>query len=453
MFKFNTKPNDSSRNQYSVDLILKLLPKPTLQPMEWLYLLYLYKETPPDWECGINLCVIRFLRSIDSVDLNISTTQSMPSRIHMTDLIKSLSQLEQLYIMEACYNFHKSNSLSDSSALSVTLWIENGGASDQINIPALQDKTPNSPHDPCAIQAPSISKSNLNILPENWSVEQCNLILGSKAFRDPTDTNIDNDRVQYLLDALLYWPVKLKLSIEDWAYLILYFGKYQLNWEHGYAKALDLMSTLFNSKIMVYNPGIYATTSQDKIYEILSRATYAEKFHIVETCIKYNNENPDSFFDFTKLTKWLQVNKVPFSNTLVGNLKMEQALRKDLVDDPAVGSEVWAARSYTLGSELWRVLSHLANHGHVVLSYELFLTYENPQALEQLVFNHNGCFGEEFENIVSNLKGFLETLPGFDPSMENGKLSRQVCAENFGFLMMQSCRIVREEINNARWGI
>lgn len=139
-----------------------------------------------------------------------------------------------------------------------------------------------------------------------------------------------------------------------------------------------------------------------------------------------------------------QVDKVTNNMNIFGNTSsgMLVELIVSLMDDSGGGGDMWKGRAISFVAALTRPLIYLRDKGFINLSSEKYLEYFELNVIEELVFEHNGKYGETFDVIVAPLRSYLVTLPGY----QKAKLKKQETKtlEQHGFIVMQLTRIFND---------
>jgi len=139
-----------------------------------------------------------------------------------------------------------------------------------------------------------------------------------------------------------------------------------------------------------------------------------------------------------------QVDKVTNNMNMMGNTSsgMLIELIVALMDDSGGGGDMWKGRAISFVAALTRPLTYLRDKGFINLSPEKYLEYFELNVLEELVFEHNGKYGDMFDLIVAPLRTYLLTLPGYSKA----KLKKQdtKTLEQHGFIVMQLTRIFND---------
>ncbi|WP_432709656.1 TraM recognition domain-containing protein [Pedobacter sp.] len=122
-------------------------------------------------------------------------------------------------------------------------------------------------------------------------------------------------------------------------------------------------------------------------------------------------------------------------------------LLNNLLDDSGGGSDMWKGRAMSFIAALTRVLTYLRDQGVIQLSPQTYTQYLELSALEELVFEHDGKYGEFFGSVASALSMYLTTLPGYNISPKARKKQEQKTIEQHGFIVMQ----LTKAINNLTY--
>lgn len=139
-----------------------------------------------------------------------------------------------------------------------------------------------------------------------------------------------------------------------------------------------------------------------------------------------------------------QLDKVTNNMNLMANTSsgMLIELIVALMDDSGGGGDMWKGRAISFVASLTRPLCYLRDKGYINLSPEKYLEYFELNVIEELVWEHNGRYGELFDVIVAPLRSYLTTLPGYQKSKI--KKQEQKTLEQHGFIVMQLTRIFND---------
>lgn len=139
-----------------------------------------------------------------------------------------------------------------------------------------------------------------------------------------------------------------------------------------------------------------------------------------------------------------QFDKVTNNMNIMGNTSsgMLIELIVSLMDDSGGGGDMWKGRAISFVASLTRPLIYLRDKGYINLSPEKYLEYFELNVIEELVWEHNGKYGEMFDIIVAPLRSYLVTLPGYQKSKI--KKQEQKTLEQHGFIVMQLTRIFND---------
>lgn len=139
-----------------------------------------------------------------------------------------------------------------------------------------------------------------------------------------------------------------------------------------------------------------------------------------------------------------QVDKVTNNMNIMGNTSsgMLIELIVSLMDDSGGGGDMWKGRAISFVAALTRPLTYLRDKGYINLSPEKYLEYFELNVIEELVWEHNGKYGENFDMIVAPLRSYLVTLPGY----QKAKMKKQETKtlEQHGYIVMQLTRIFND---------
>lgn len=109
----------------------------------------------------------------------------------------------------------------------------------------------------------------------------------------------------------------------------------------------------------------------------------------------------------------------------------------NLLSDSGGSGDMWKARAMSFIAAVTVVLTYLRDQGFIQLSPSVFIKYLELSALEELVFEHEGRYGEQFNIVVGALKNYLLTLPGYNDSAKARKKQDQDTKKQHGFIVMQ----------------
>lgn len=139
-----------------------------------------------------------------------------------------------------------------------------------------------------------------------------------------------------------------------------------------------------------------------------------------------------------------QADKVTNNMNIMGNTSsgMLIELIVALMDDSGGGGDMWKGRAISFVAALTRPLTYLRDKGFIGLSPEDYLSYFELHIIEELVFEHGGKYGDNFDVIVAPLKSYLKTLPGYQD--KNRKKQETKTLEQHGFIIMQLTRIFND---------
>lgn len=120
-------------------------------------------------------------------------------------------------------------------------------------------------------------------------------------------------------------------------------------------------------------------------------------------------------------------------------------LLNNLLDDSSGGGgDMWKGRAMTFIAAVTRVLTYLRDEGFIQLSPQTYTQYMELSALEELVFEHDGKYGEFFSKVASSLVVYITTLPGYNSSPKARKKQEQKTVEQHGFIVMQLTRAIND---------
>lgn len=139
-----------------------------------------------------------------------------------------------------------------------------------------------------------------------------------------------------------------------------------------------------------------------------------------------------------------QTDKVTNNMNIMGNTSsgMLIELIVSLMDDSGGGGDMWKGRAIMFVAALTRPLTYLRDKGYINLSPEKYLEYFELNIIEEMVWEHNGKYGDMFDVIVAPLRSYLVTLPGY----QKAKIKKQETKtlEQHGYIVMQLGRIFND---------
>lgn len=109
----------------------------------------------------------------------------------------------------------------------------------------------------------------------------------------------------------------------------------------------------------------------------------------------------------------------------------------NLLADSGGSGDMWKDRAMSFIGSITVVLTYLRDQGYIQLSPSVFIKYLELSALEELVFEHEGKYGEQFNIVIGALKNYLLTLPGYNDSAKARKKQDQDTKKQHGFIVMQ----------------
>lgn len=135
-----------------------------------------------------------------------------------------------------------------------------------------------------------------------------------------------------------------------------------------------------------------------------------------------------------------QADKVTNNMNMMGNISsgMLIELIVALLDDSGGSGDMWKGRAISFVAALTRPLTYMRDKGFINLSPEEYLSYFELNVIEELVWEHNGKYGELFDTIVAPLRSYLLTLPGYQKA--KAKKQETKTLEQHGFIIMQLTR-------------
>jgi intracellular multiplication protein IcmO len=139
-----------------------------------------------------------------------------------------------------------------------------------------------------------------------------------------------------------------------------------------------------------------------------------------------------------------QPDKVTNNMNIMGNTSsgMLIELIVSLMDDSGGSGDMWKGRAISFVAALTRPLIYLRDKGYINLSPEKYLEYFELNVIEELVWEHNGKYGDMFDVIVAPLRSYLVTLPGYQKTKMKKQETKTL--EQHGYIVMQLTRIFND---------
>ena len=127
------------------------------------------------------------------------------------------------------------------------------------------------------------------------------------------------------------------------------------------------------------------------------------------------------------------------SNTSAGMLV---ELLNSLLDESGGGGDMWKSRAVAFIGALTQTLVYLRDIGYLQLSPATYIEYMELSSLEELVFEHEGKYGESFEKVSLGLKSYITSVPGYNDSPRARKKQDQTTLQQHGYITMQLTRAI-----------
>ena len=139
-----------------------------------------------------------------------------------------------------------------------------------------------------------------------------------------------------------------------------------------------------------------------------------------------------------------QYDKVTNNMNMMGNTSsgMLIELIVALMDDSGGGGDMWKGRAISFVAALTRPLVYLRDKGYITLAPESYLDYFELNAIEELVWEHKGKYGDMFDVVCAPLRSYLLTLPGYQKTKIKKQETKTL--EQHGFIVMQLTRIFND---------
>ena len=113
-----------------------------------------------------------------------------------------------------------------------------------------------------------------------------------------------------------------------------------------------------------------------------------------------------------------------------------EALSGMLEDHNDEGDEMLNGRAIAFISAITAPLAYLRDQGYIKLNLATYIDYMDLSKVEELLFKHDGKYGDKFDEVLSPLLAYIKTVPGYDISRIDEGQSEQT-KEQFGFIAMQ----------------
>ena len=115
----------------------------------------------------------------------------------------------------------------------------------------------------------------------------------------------------------------------------------------------------------------------------------------------------------------------------------------NLLDDSGGGGgDMWKGRAIAF-IEMWtRVLVYLRDSGFIKLAPNELAQYVGLEDLEELVFNHQGKYGQDFERVAEQLQGYILSLPCYSTDPIDFKKQKDITREQHGFITMKLTKFI-----------
>ena len=204
----------------------------------------------------------------------------------------------------------------------------------------------------------------------------------------------------------------------------------------GSGKTEYLLGLVFNALVQntgfIYTDGKGDPALQKNIFKLARRVGREDDLLIINF-ITSGRDFVDKQYD-----------KVTNNMNMMGNTSsgMLIELIVALMDDSGGGGDMWKGRAISFVAALTRPLVYLRDKGYINLAPESYLDYFELNAIEELVWEHKGKYGETFDVVCAPLRSYLLTLPGY----QKNKIKKQETKtlEQHGFIVMQLTRIFND---------
>ncbi|MDR2208077.1 MAG: hypothetical protein LBE22_03785 [Azoarcus sp.] len=182
----------------------------------------------------------------------------------------------------------------------------------------------------------------------------------------------------------------------------------------------------------IYIDGKGSPTLEKDIFKLCRRAGREDDLFVINFITSgrdFVEKQPD------KMTNNLNIMGNTSSGMLIETLVA-------LMDSGGANTDMWKGRAISFVAALTRPLVFLRDKGHLNLSPEKYLEHFELTTIEDLVWNHNGRYGDLFDVIVAPLRAYLITLPGY--SKDKIKKQDPKTLEQHGYITMQLTRIFND---------
>ncbi|HFG7030925.1 TPA: TraM recognition domain-containing protein [Acinetobacter baumannii] len=150
-----------------------------------------------------------------------------------------------------------------------------------------------------------------------------------------------------------------------------------------------------------------------------------------------------SGIDFFKAQKHKITNTFNMMSNTSSGMLIE--LLNNLLDDSGGGGgDMWKGRAMAFIAALTPPLTYLRDMGYIQLSPKTYLEYMELPALEELVFNHEGKYGKQFDKVCQSLVAYIRNLPGYNTDEKKRKKQDSKTLEQHGFISMQLTRAIND---------
>lgn len=103
--------------------------------------------------------------------------------------------------------------------------------------------------------------------------------------------------------------------------------------------------------------------------------------------------------------------------------------------------EMVNGRAIAFISAITAPLAYLRDQGYIKLNLATYIEYMKLSSVEELLFKHDGKYGDKFDEVLSPLLAYIKTVPGYDISRIDEGQSEQT-KEQFGFIAMQVLKVL-----------
>src|SRR5699024_5755333 len=112
-----------------------------------------------------------------------------------------------------------------------------------------------------------------------------------------------------------------------------------------------------------------------------------------------------------------------------------------MLEDHNDEDEMVNGRAIAFISAITAPLAYLRDQGYIKLNLATYIEYMELSSVEELLFKHDGKYGDKVDELLSHLLAYIKTVPGYDISRIDEGQSEQT-KEQFGFIAMQVPKVL-----------